>query len=645
MENLNSNTEQILTDAEREKILLSLFKWEDWELDASSFLYKWKWAELYEKASTSESYPFIDMEIEALDKLKYDHEFKEILEKTDYITDVWSWDGQKAITLLGWSGWRGTYIAEDPSPDMLNIVRKNMIENARWIQLWNFQVLNDLQWHLSSNLPHNMYLFLWGTIWNMSDKCIINELKNMDNNWIISGNKILLSYFTAPKTPEEIDDLIKIYGSKEDRAFHENGMDMLWLSRDDFEYDVVYEKDDPEQKEWPFPWRIKWIIRAKRDNVIKIDRWNEIHIEKWQEFTLHYSRRFTKEWIERLFKKSGCEVIFTEDTENSSIVLLTRKPWKMKDAKSIIKKTLLWTLLIWSLIGPGAKYKQQERVKEQEKLYTEWKTNNNATNIDWTFYTQETDELISALSLNELDNEEHKQAIISLFNIYVKDNKTDWISNEQLIQWFWDKYWWMLIKDFNLKHSPYDFITPEIIKNTSNLKWEIWYKAPDDLITSYKYDKVFMYRDWWETYYILRVYIWEGHTPIYVAAPVPKKPRERIITMSTENVKNLQNKEWLDKTTLSNNDKLWSNLVTFWVDGFWRVRATDWHISLFEDWVDSTWKTLYLVFINSDVYYIKIARTHSGKTIWLASKSPGWPFTISTFNKMAKLFNKIWLAK
>jgi hypothetical protein len=36
-----------------------------------------------------------------------------------------------------------------------------------------------------------------------------------------------LSYFTAPKTPEEIDDLIKIYGSKEDRAFHENGMDML----------------------------------------------------------------------------------------------------------------------------------------------------------------------------------------------------------------------------------------------------------------------------------------------------------------------------------------------------------------------------------------------------------------------------------
>ena len=646
MENLNSNTEQILTDAEREKILLDLFKWQDWDLDASSFLYKWKWAELYEKASTSENYPFIEMEIKALDKLRDDPKFKEILKKTDYITDVWSWDGQKAITLLKWGWRRGTYIAEDPSPDMLNIVRRNMIENARWIKLWNFQVLNDLQWHLSSNLAHNMYLFLWGTIWNMSDKNIISELKNMDNNWIISGNKILLSYFTAPKTQEEIDNLIKIYGSKEDRAFHENGIDMLWLSKDDFEYDVIYEKDNPEQKEWPFPWRIKWIIRAKRDNVVELDQWRKIYIKKWEEFTLHYSRRFTKEWIEYLFKKSGCKVIFTEDLDNSSIVLLTRKPWKMKDTKSIIKKALAWTLIVWSLAGLGARHKQQERVKEQEEAYTEWETNN-ITNIDWTFYTQETDELISALSLDELDNEEYKQAIISLFNIYIRDHKTDWVSNEHLIQWFWDKYWWMLIKDFNLIHSPYDFITPEIIKNTSNLEWEIWYKQPDNIITTYHYDQVFEYNDWWERYFILRVNI-SPYTQIYMAAPVPKKQTGRVIPMSTGNVNNIKNKEWLDKATLSNNDKLWSNLITFWVSDLWRVRATDWHLYLCEDWVDHTWKTLHLVFINWDVYYIKIATTHSGKTIWLASKSTDWPFTISTFNEMADLFgnirsNYIWL--
>ena len=69
----------------------------------------------------------------------------------------------------------------------------------------------------------------------MSDEDIIAELKSMDNNWIINWNKILLSYFTAPNTQEEIDDLIKIYNSESNKAFHENGIDMLWLSKDDFE--------------------------------------------------------------------------------------------------------------------------------------------------------------------------------------------------------------------------------------------------------------------------------------------------------------------------------------------------------------------------------------------------------------------------
>ena len=47
-----------------------------------------------------------------------------------------------------------------------------------------------------------------------------------------------------------------------------------------------------------------------------------------------------------------------------------------------------------------------------------------------------------------------------------------------------------------------------------------------------------------------------------MAAPVPKKQTGRVIPMSTENVNNIKNKEWLDKATLSNNDKLWSNLIT-----------------------------------------------------------------------------------
>jgi hypothetical protein len=36
-----------------------------------------------------------------------------------------------------------------------------------------------------------------------------------------------LSYFTAPNTEEEIKELEQIYKSDANKAFHENGMEML----------------------------------------------------------------------------------------------------------------------------------------------------------------------------------------------------------------------------------------------------------------------------------------------------------------------------------------------------------------------------------------------------------------------------------
>ena len=65
MENLNEKNNKVLTDIEKDNILRTLFEWKEWELDAK-FLYKWKWAELYEKASNNENYPFIDIEIDCL---------------------------------------------------------------------------------------------------------------------------------------------------------------------------------------------------------------------------------------------------------------------------------------------------------------------------------------------------------------------------------------------------------------------------------------------------------------------------------------------------------------------------------------------------------------------------------------------------
>ena len=91
-----SNT---LTIDERHDILMKLFWLKEWELD-SSFLYKWNWAELYEKICNDKSYPFIDIENEYLENLRRNEKFMKILKNTDFITDVGCGDGQKIISLL-----------------------------------------------------------------------------------------------------------------------------------------------------------------------------------------------------------------------------------------------------------------------------------------------------------------------------------------------------------------------------------------------------------------------------------------------------------------------------------------------------------------------------------------------------------------
>ena len=487
MENLTSNSEEILTEVERDDILSVLFEWKEGELNASSFLYKWKWAELYEKASSNEDYPFTDIEIEILEGLKSNSKFKNVLEKTEFITDVWSWDGQKAITLLKWTGWTGTYIAEDPSEDMLKITKKNLVNHAPDIKCWNFQVLND-QIHLSSSCPNNMYLFLWGTIWNMSDEYIIEELKNMDNHWIINGNKILLSYFTAPETKEDIDKLIRIYSSRADRAFHENGIDMLWLSRDDFEYDVVYELDEKGKEGWPFPWKIKWIIRAKRDCIVQLGNWREINIEKWKEFTLHYSRRFSKEWIEKLFKKSWCNIVFNVDNAWDTVTLLQKRPRKLAQFANKYRKTLLSLLILWSIWMGGGIWASLDsyanRQKEKEKIKQEtidyWQDYNKKTNADadlfesLSYFVEDQTKILMAeyniSSFNRLD--EYNVVYNDIIDMYhdwaiVYNKSTQWwyLTAEK----FMEIYWWQIIDKYHIPYqAPYEHFKQykNIIDNT-----------------------------------------------------------------------------------------------------------------------------------------------------------------------------------
>lgn len=496
-----------------------------------------------------------------------------------------------------------------------------------------------------------MYLFLWGTLCNYTDEQIIEELKSMDNNWLIEWNYILLSYFTAPNTLNEIKELIEIYNSENNRAFHENWMEMLWLSKDNFEYDTIYETDNwlkitldnidtiDKSMKWPFPWKIKWIIRAKNDNTIKLSSKRsekEIKITKGEEFTLHYSRRFTKEWIEKLFKKSGCNTIFTIDKKWDSIVLLKRNPTKLWKLRRTYQDVLRNILILWTLVWiqtAVSEFTQERNVEKTYQTYIEQQLKE-PIGYEQTFYAQETEELVTALKLDKLHNKKWKKVIIDLFNAYVWTHKTDSTSTEELIQWFWDEQWWVLIRNYNLTHNPYDFITKDLIDETKNLEKEFSSNQVDNSIKVLRPNQPFEYNDSWKTYWIIKVDILG--TPIYLAAKKEDYHNLRTlqaIYFSTDVFNDIKNKAMLDPDVLKNNNKFWD---------YWNL-ICQYHQGDAVVYPDRIWfcEKTNLIYLNWKVYFIKIAKTYSWKIVWLASESEKWEFTTTKFNEIAEEFSTL----
>ena len=657
----NEHTNNVLTDRERDEVLYKLFN--RYTLD-SSFLYKWKWAELYEKISTDKSYPFIEIEKKILSKLRWNPKFWAILKKTECITDVWAWDWWKAVALLWDTWWWWTYVPEDYSFDMLKIAAENVKKWAPWIDLWSLNVLTNGK-HLPGKIGNNMYLFLWGTICNMLDHDILSELRNMDNNSLVSWNYILLSFFTAPNTQEEIDDLIKIYNSEANKRFHENWMEMLWLSKDLFEFDTVYEKDDPNQTVWPFPWKIKWVIRAKKDNiVIRSSSWREIaKVNKWDEFTLHFSRRFTQEWIEKLLKESWCKEIFTESENWDSIMLLKKKPWRLQTLKNACKKVLIWALITWWLWWIIHNEAQNQKKEDIWKARTEWKSRQD-TETNWDsekiLYYYETNELVNAL---QLDNIKNKDVIIKIFNKYVSKNKTDWVTTFQLIQWFWKEYWDLLIDNFGVRHYPYDYISQGVIENTKNLWEELSYianSAGKNQIRSTRHyldywkseafhrGRPFEYFDWSQKYILVKVKIdvWWCESRVYFASKeINEWHGSYYKDFTTQMVNNITDKSWLDSEIVSNTEKLQDsyeitipNLV--FTGNSLCIQNQDKNKIVRMSALNEVYIKPHAVCIwNWKIYYIINVETESWGKIWLASETLAWEYTTTTFNTISGEFS------
>lgn len=657
--------EDILTSDEKCDILMKLFWLKRGELD-SSFLYKWKWADLYDKISNDKSYPFIDIENEYLAKLRYNKIFMKILENTDYITDVGCWNIEKFKKTVGpdwkWKRvkWKGKYIPADYSAEMLKIAVNNFKRYLTpYIKLWTPQLLINNE-HLTGRLNKNMYFFLWWTICNMSDEKIVEELTNMDNDWYFSWNKILLSYFTAPNSIDEVKNLIRIYNSESNKAFHENGLDMLWLSREYFEFDTIYELDDwtklklenwelkpyewsfDTSLKWPFPWRIKWIIRAKKDTKVQLHVWMTIEVKKWQEFTLHYSRRFTKKYIKDLFKRCGCKIITlykkktkknTKNEPGDEIVLLERAPTKRKSVIRGVRNSII-SAILWATVVACANYYQDYKTHKEKKDYTtQWERKRSISDqegLNYALESQESKEFLAAIWLDEA-NDEVKKTINFSYNSYVQAHKGESISREELMSRYRDEYWWTLINEFGAK-SPYSFITKELIDNTyyasnNGISDEKHFRAKEFKAKGYEF---FEFNDYWDEYIIIKAYIWKESTPIYLAG---KKGNSSIITFSTNSIENIMNKEKLDKKILANNNNLKTNLLT-------RCRVhDDWNIDILysglyiiEDCINFENFKTHTIYLKWKIYYIKKGKTESWYEVLWASKSPDWPFSVTMFN-------------
>lgn len=353
-EQLNNN--DIFSKEEKYFFLKKIFK--DRNPD-SSFLYKWKWSELYDKILESDSYTINKNELKLL------KEHKELILKyiQKNITDVGCWNGEKICILLKGNYVNNLkYIWSDYSPDMISLAEKNISEALPGIHFGNHQVVrsgNDL---FTNNLDDNTYLCFWELLSNFSKEKTIEQLKNMNNRWILKGNNIIFTVFDAPKTEEEIGEVISNYDTKEAENFVLNWLNNLWIDTENFEYVVTYDKT----KNCIYVW-----IEAKKDCEINTDNWDSVYIKKWQIYPVHQSKRFTKNEIKEILKKSGAklEKIVSEDW--ISLVIAKKSPKYRKTFNSILWWTgfALLGVLWWMTWYNISQVKEQKAILERSKEF------------------------------------------------------------------------------------------------------------------------------------------------------------------------------------------------------------------------------------------------------------------------------------
>ncbi len=310
---------------------------------------------------------------------------------TKYLTDIGCGNGKKAIELLEGSeaGYTVVYLASDYSASMIDLAEKNILEKIPGIKLGNHQIMRPGNGLLTNSLEGNTYFWVGWTIGNfLNNQDISNQIKNMSNSWTLKWNRIILSYFDAPKTPEAIEKTENMYRTKEVANRILNGVQNIGIDTTQFECVANYNPSDTCVYVW---------IKAKEDVEI-ILAWRTIHIKKWEIYNVIKSKRFSLEEIKVILKQSWAKLEDHFSDWDISLIVAKKDPKYFHKTMKIAALTSLLvagTLAgwIWEHYISQQKQKAENTEFLKKNLQNKWSQkahfdNREREDPDKTFWTR-----------------------------------------------------------------------------------------------------------------------------------------------------------------------------------------------------------------------------------------------------------------
>lgn len=369
---------EIISQDEKEKILRDIFYHTSKTGYDSFFLYKGRGGELYEKILQSRNYPAYQDEKDIL--VKHREELMKYIKH--HVSDIWAWTWEKFILLMEWDSSNNhdiVYHPADMSKQMLDIAANNVKEKFHNNIKIESVVMETGTANVLNSLSDNTHLWLGCTIGNFDSYTIEKMITNMDNNWIIKGNNIILTYFDVPQDEAEIKKTIAMYDNKESQDFVFNGLEVLWLDPSKFLYKVAYDKGDNS---------VLVEVEAKEDLVIQTEHYpKEIEVKKWQMYVIHRSKRFTEEEIKQIIKNSWGKIKEHISENGISLLVVAKKARLWQENKKYIIPPLIAVLTtVGGVKGYDVYQNKQiekkiqqhdlEQIRKQESTYKDGFYNN-----------------------------------------------------------------------------------------------------------------------------------------------------------------------------------------------------------------------------------------------------------------------------